>query len=95
MINLRKEAKGRPCQVRIPGYCTHDPAETVLAHVRMGTGAGQKPIDLLGTWACSRCHDVGDGREQTEYTHDEVRLMMMQGMYRTITVLAVEGIVTW
>ncbi|EMG7753317.1 DUF1364 family protein, partial [Escherichia coli] len=25
MVNLRKAAKGQICQIRIPGYCNHNP----------------------------------------------------------------------
>ncbi|EEZ9756718.1 TPA: nuclease domain-containing protein, partial [Escherichia coli] len=25
MVNLRKAAKGQMCQIRIPGYCNHNP----------------------------------------------------------------------
>ncbi|GAB0713900.1 hypothetical protein MZ16F90_35030 [Escherichia coli] len=42
MANLRKEARGRECQVRIYGVCNGNPETTVLAHYRMagicGTG---------------------------------------------------------
>lgn len=36
MTNLRKEAKGRECQVRIVGVCNGNPETVVLAHYRMG-----------------------------------------------------------
>ena len=32
MANLRKEARGRECQVRIYGICNGNPETTVLAH---------------------------------------------------------------
>jgi len=35
MTNLRKEARGRNCQVRLPGICNGNPETTVLAHYRM------------------------------------------------------------
>ncbi|TBL26445.1 DUF1364 family protein, partial [Escherichia coli] len=34
MANLRKEARGRECQVRISGICNGKPETTVLAHYR-------------------------------------------------------------
>ena len=63
-MNLRTFAKGKDCQVRIPGVCNFDPATTVLAHIRRGgvAGVGQKPPDLCGVHACSSCHDALDGR---------------------------------
>lgn len=64
MADLRKEAKGRECQVRLPGICNHNPATTVLAHYRLfGTcGMRMKPNNLQGAWACSSCQDEIDRR---------------------------------
>ena len=49
---------------RIPGICNHDPATTVLCHIRRpwNAGVGMKPDDLHGFFACSACHDEIDGR---------------------------------
>lgn len=89
MINLRKLAEGKPCQIRIPGICNNDTRTTVLAHVRMAglAGIGQKPNDLIGAWACHTCHGVVDGRIKTEFTYGERRLMHLEGMARTINEL--------
>ena len=48
MANLRKEARGRECQVRLPGICNGNPETVVLAHYRMVgiCGTGMKPDDL-------------------------------------------------
>lgn len=48
MVNLRKAAKGQMCQIRIPGYCNHNPETSVLAHYRLaGTcGTATKPHDM-------------------------------------------------
>lgn len=50
MANLRKEAKGRECQVRLPGVCNFNSETTVLAHYRMAglNGVGMKPDDIFG-----------------------------------------------
>ena len=32
-INYRKEARGRDCQIRIPGVCSGDPSTVVLCHL--------------------------------------------------------------
>ena len=55
MTNLRKEARGRNCQVRLPGICNGNPEMTVLAHYRMAglNGTGTKPDDVIGAWSCS------------------------------------------
>lgn len=62
-MNLRREARGRPCMVRIPLVCDGGGETTVLAHFRLaGTcGTAVKPPDRLGAWCCGPCHGyVGD-----------------------------------
>ncbi|WP_260523966.1 DUF1364 domain-containing protein [Serratia sp. PL7] len=96
MANLKEEAKGRDCQIRIPGVCNFNPYTTVLAHYRMaGTcGTGIKPDDAQGAWSCSSCHDLIDGRKKTtDYTHDELRLMHAEGVLRTLAIWKKEGLV--
>ena len=84
MTEARKSAKGQPCMVRIPGVCNGNPETTVLAHYRLAgyCGAGMKPDDSMGAWACSACHDECDRRTRrcdTEY----VRLCHAEGVLRT------------
>lgn len=89
-MNLRKLARGKACQVRIPAVCNHDRATTVLAHYRLAglSGMGQKPDDRIGAWCCSACHDVLDGRVKTEHDRNAVRLMHCEGVMRTIHEIA-------
>ena len=93
-MNLRKEAKGRGCMVRIPGVCTHNSETVVLAHVRLTgvSGMGMKSPDILGAWACSACHDAVDRRNHTDLDRDYVRLLHLEGMARTIAQLEKEGL---
>lgn len=90
MKNLRNEAQGRDCLIRLPGICNFDPATTVLAHYRLigVSGAGLKSPDLCGAWACSACHTYVD-------THDDdaTARAHLEGMVRTIAVLTKEGTV--
>lgn len=90
MTALRKQARGRQCQVRMPG-CNHDPETTVLAHYRLSglSGTGIKPPDLVGAWACSSCHDAIDGR--TGGDRAEARLAHAEGVMRTIYQLLKNG----
>lgn len=90
---LRQESRNRPCQVRIPGICSHNPQTTVGAHYRLTglSGIGKKPNDLLLAWADARCHDAIDGRVRTGFTHTELRLMHAEGVFRTIAALLDEG----
>ncbi|OOF68499.1 hypothetical protein BKG95_03620 [Rodentibacter pneumotropicus] len=89
-IDYRKEAKGRECQVRLPGICNFNPETTVLAHYRLHSGVALKPDDIQGAWACSACHDECDRRTRkmdTEY----VRLAHAEGVFRTQAILRKEG----
>jgi len=95
---ITKAARGRDCQVRLPG-CPSDAETTVLAHYRLaGTcGTGIKPNDLQGAWCCSYCHDAIDGRSRLklgdeEVSRGELRLMHAEGVFRTIDILIREGI---
>jgi hypothetical protein len=94
-MNLRNAAKGRPCMVRLPDICNHNPETTVLAHIRMAglSGMGIKADDLLGAWACSSCHDAIDRRSHTDLDRDYVRLAHLEGMARTIAQLRKEDLI--
>lgn len=94
MTFLRKAAQDKPCMVRLPNICNHNPATTVLAHVRMPgiSGMGFKSPDLIAAWACSACHDAIDRRSHTDLDRDYVRLAHLEGMARTINELAKEGL---
>ncbi|MGK0735903.1 DUF1364 domain-containing protein [Yokenella regensburgei] len=96
MADLRKAARGRECQVRIPLICNGDPATSVLAHYRLaGTcGTGCKPDDMQAAIACSGCHDAIDGRTKTSYSRDELRLMHAEGILRTQKIWRDEGFLT-
>ncbi|RFS90034.1 DUF1364 domain-containing protein [Serratia marcescens] len=92
MANLRKEARGRDCQIRIPGVCNFNTETTVLAHYRLaGTcGTAIKPDDTQAAWACSACHDEVDRRTRLIDAND-ARLMHAEGVMRTQEILRKEG----
>lgn len=92
MANLRKEARGRECQVRLPGICNGNPETVVLAHYRMAgmCGTGIKPDDLFGAWACSCCHDEIDRRTRMVEA-SEACLAHLEGVIRTQNELLREG----
>jgi hypothetical protein len=98
MSKLRKAARGRDCQVRIPGVCNHNPETTVLAHLS-GAGMGRKANDLHGAWACSDCHDVIDGRRSASsaygepVTAEEILIAHLEGVIRTQEQLIDEGLI--
>ena len=87
-MNLRKLAKGRDCQIRIPSVCNFDPATTVLAHYRMAglSGMGMKSPDECAAWACSSCHAYVDSHRD-----DTTARYFLEGVLRTIAALKKEG----
>lgn len=93
-MNLRQQAKGRDCQIRLPGVCNGDPETTVLAHLN-GGGMGMKRSDLAcGAWACSACHDAVDGRTQPRgWAYYDLQVAHKDGVIRTIEILEQEGII--
>ena len=85
-MNLRKWAKGKECQIRIPGVCNRDHTTTVLCHIRLAglTGWALKAPDELAAIGCSSCHDMADGRiEHPSWIKGEVKLMFYEGVFRT------------
>ena len=95
-MNLRKLARGEPCQIRIPGACNDNVETTVLAHYRLAgfCGTGSKPPDWMAAWACSACHDAVDRRHSvTDYTSDALHRMHAEGVLRTIGKLIDMGVI--
>jgi hypothetical protein len=96
-MNLRKEAQGRECQIRIPSICNGNPETVVLAHLNnkrlFGVGTGQKVPDIFGAWACSACHDAVDGRYKgyTDYHYKDMERLHSEGVFRTQSILLEEG----
>lgn len=90
-MTLRKSARGRECQVRIPGVCNGNPETTVLAHVN-GGGIGRKGADIHGAFACSACHAWLDGGYVKTHSRDERDLAHLQGMMRTQRIWLQEGL---
>ena len=81
--------------IRLEGICCFDNETTVLAHFRLVdvSGTGLKSHDLIGAWACATCHDAVDRRTHLELDRDAVRLAHLEGMVRTLSQLAKEGLI--
>ena len=95
MTDLRKQARGRECQIRLAGICNFDPETTVLAHYRLigVSGLAMKSPDLIGSWACHACHSAVDRRTNTDLEFDFVRLAHAEGCFRTIAKLIEDGVI--
>ena len=88
MTNLRKLARGQPCMIRVPSVCIDDDRHetTVLCHVRsIGiSGYGLKAPDLIASLGCQACHDFVDNRSHPNNTYEYRRLLLLDGMARTL-----------
>ena len=96
-MNLRAQARGRDCTVRLPDICNGNPETVVLAHFRMAgvSGMGMRSPDLVAALACSLCHDAIDRRAHMDLDRDYVRLAHLEGVVRTQAIWIREGKVTW
>ena len=89
---LRESARGRDCEVRIPGVCNGNPETVVLAHLN-GGGMGAKREDIHGAFCCSACHDVLDGRANSNYKPELLELWHHHGVMRTQEIWLREGLI--
>jgi len=89
---IRKSAKGQRCCLRL-SCCNNDPETTVFAHFRRfgWGGTGQKPLDILGCYACSDCHDAIDGRARAGGELWEWE-DLLRAMGETLSILYAKGI---
>ena len=94
MSKLRRAAQGKPCMVRIPGVCNHNPETVVLAHIRRGGigGIGMKPNDLIGCYACDACHSEIDRRTRRVPQY-EMDGYILEAMCRTLDAVVRDGLV--
>jgi hypothetical protein len=96
---ITESARGEDCQVRIPYVCNFNPETTVWAHANglaAGKARGLKSPDPLGAYACSKCHDVIDGRVRVPgLSYGEVQLAFHEGHQRSFIKLVEKGLVNW
>lgn len=95
MSKIRESARGEDCRVRLPNICNHNPETVVWAHANgsaAGKGIGMKSPDILGTYACSACHDEIDRRTQ-KAERDYVRLCFWEGHARSVLRLLEKGLI--
>lgn len=96
MIDLRKYAKGKPCMIRVPGWCNHEPETTVLCHYRLAgySGIGLKNEDIMAAFGCSSCHAIVDGQQQGGLSRTQRQFLLCEGVMRTQAYLLERGIIT-
>lgn len=90
---IQESARGKDCQVRVPGVCNFNSETTVLGHVN-GAGTGTKNDDLFAAFVCSDCHSWLDGGyAQVGATRAERDLLHLQGVVRTQKIMLEEELV--
>ena len=69
LTKIQKFAKGKPCQLRIPGVCRETPEheDTCLCHAPHPNRGGMRKDDHWGSVGCMPCHDWIDGRDGGKY----------------------------
>lgn len=98
MSKITESARGEECKVRLPDVCNFNSETTIWAHANglsAGKGKGLKSPDALGTYACSACHDVIDGRvpRPSGMTREDVLLAFCEGHQRSFIKLLEKGLV--
>ncbi len=89
-----KSAKGQKCQVRLPGICNHNPETVIFAHLN-GAGLAMKAMPIHGSYCCSNCHDVVDGRDYKalqDIGMHRLKLYLLEGVIRTQEIMVKEGV---
>ena len=97
-VDLRREAKGRICQVQIPNVCQGGTETTILAHVDV-PGWNVKADDTNAAWACWACHLwLGEGyivgchnEAEREFAEDDKDYLFKKAVIRTQKILKLEG----
>jgi len=94
MSKLTKAARGQECTVQLYPYCNGNTETVVFAHAPCeDKGMGFKSPDWWGADCCSSCHDVLDGRRDTDIHSDELYLRHICGVYRTIKRRIEQGLI--
>jgi hypothetical protein len=81
----------QPCTVRLPG-CNADPTTTVFAHAPSSSkGMGIKSEDWWGSFSCSSCHDILDGRKKSDIPREEILERLLNGIHDTLRIQFRDG----
>lgn len=83
------------CALQIYPYCNGNPETTVLCHLNGNRkGMGIKSHDFFGVYGCSDCHDVIDGRRQTDLPKEEILKCQLRALERTWEQMITDGLIT-
>jgi len=90
---LTKEAKGRDCTVQLFPYCNFNPETTIFAHFNSESkGVALKSENWWGSFCCSDCHDIIDGRRAVDDISPlEIEQAKFRSLHRTLKIQIEEG----
>jgi len=92
-LKITQSANGEECQVRYPGICNFNNETTIFAH-KNGAGVGTKSADIFGSYCCSDCHNVVDGKVRYNgLTSEDEELYFYHGIFRTQQKLLDKGLI--
>jgi hypothetical protein len=95
---ITKAANGQACTLLLPGIGHHDPQTVVWAHspfIGDGKSMGGKSRDWIGCMACSKCHDILDGRTPTNHDREFLRAQFYHAMKVSLMRLQDMGVKLW
>ena len=87
---IRKSARGEDCSLRL-GMCS-SPETVILAHIGRNRGMGIKCADYFAVYACSRCHDIIDGRVNSSFIDFDLDSEKLRALEETQGKLASKGL---
>jgi len=90
MSAITESARGRDCEIRLPGVCNFDRETTVFCHFRLIgiSGTGYKTDAPIGAYGCSACHSVVDSTKDPL-----VQLDFAKACLRTINIMFRNGVI--
>ena len=92
---ITKSARDKDCNLQIFRYCSHNPEQTVAAHIHpKGHGHwGMKDNDIFTIRACAVCHDIIDGRKDIGLSSEELDSIKLNGLLLTQIQYINEGLI--
>ncbi len=98
MSKITEAARDEECLIRYTRVCNGNRETSVWAHyngLAGGKGVGLKVHDLLGSIACSACHDLYDRRRPLPpgMTRDDAELNFWRGHARSVCRLVEKGVI--
>lgn len=91
MKRITQSARGRDCEIRLPGCNPGPDNETVVfCHFRLMnvSGLGFKTDAPIGAYGCASCHAKVDSSKDPQ-----VQLDFAKACFRTINILWKEGVI--